>query len=113
MPATKSIVFHPCLQHLIDSHIQLIGGSGHAARTAIAIDAYHTGLSKEEAIDLFRHQEDFKLDYTANQIESIYRKGLKQFSCSTLRDRCSDLVGCYCETCPFSQCSGKVSVYAI
>jgi hypothetical protein len=96
----KSIGFHPCLQHLLDSHIQLLGGSGHAARTAIAIDAYHAGLSKEEAIDLFRHQEDFNLDYTAYQIESIYRKGLKPFSCSTLRDRCSDLVGSYCDTCP-------------
>lgn len=100
VPTTKSIGFHPCLQHLFDSHIQLLGGSGHAARTAIAIDAYHAGLSKEEAIDLFRHQEDFNLNYTRYQIESIYRKGLKSFSCSTLRDRCSDLVGSYCETCP-------------
>ena len=112
MPTAKSIGFHPCLQHLLDSHIQLLGGSGHAARTAIAIDAYHAGLSKEEAIDLFRHQEDFKLDYTAYQIESIYRKGLSPFSCSTLRDQCDDLVGSYCETCSlfdYIDYSSKVS----
>lgn len=92
--------FHPCLQQLIDSHVQLVGGPGHAARTAIAIDACNTGLSKEAAIDLFRHQDDFKLDYTAYQIESIYSKGLKPFNCSTLRDKCGDLVRCYCKACP-------------
>ncbi|NMC18726.1 MAG: hypothetical protein GYA38_10100 [Chloroflexi bacterium] len=92
--------FHPCLQHLIDSRVQLSGGSGHAARTAIAIDACNSGLSKEAAIDLFRHQDDFKLEYTTYQIESIYSKSLKPFSCSTLLDKCGDLVRCYCETCP-------------
>jgi hypothetical protein len=109
---TKSIGFHPCLQHLIDSRIQLDGGAGHDARTAIAIDAYNAGLTKEAAIDLFRHQNDFKLDYTAYQLESIYGKGLKPFSCSTLLDKCGDLVRCYCKSCPRGQYldySGKVS----
>jgi len=88
------------LQKLIDSHVQLSGGPGHAARTAIAIDAYNAGLSKEAAVDLFKHQDDFKLDYTTYQIESIYSKGLKPFNCSTLRDKCGDLVCGYCKTCP-------------
>jgi hypothetical protein len=104
--------FHPCLQHLLDNKVQLLGGSGHAARTAIAIDACHAGLSKEAAIDLFRPQEDFKLDYTAYQIESIYSKSLRQFSCSTLRDKCGDLLGGYCETCPlfgYVESTGEVS----
>jgi hypothetical protein len=91
---------HPCLQHLIDSCVQLSGGPGHNARTAIAIDAYNAGLSKEAAIDLFRHQDDFKLDYTTYQVESIYSKGLKPFSCFTLLDKCGDLVICYCKSCP-------------
>ena len=92
--------FHPCLQHLIDDHIQLVGGEGHAARTAIAIDAYNVGMSKEAAIGLFKHQNDFNLDYTTYQIESIYSKGLKPFKCSTLLDKCGDLVRCYCDVCP-------------
>ena len=92
--------FHSCLQHIIDSRIQLVGGAGHDVRTAIAIDAYNSGLSKEAAIDLFRHQDDFKLDYTTYQVESIYSKGLKPFSCSKLLDKCGDLVRCYCEACP-------------
>jgi hypothetical protein len=91
---------HPCLQHLIDSCVQLSGGPGHNARTAIAIDAYNAGLSKEAAIDLFRNQDDFKLDYTTYQVESIYSKGLKPFSCFTLLDKCGDLVICYCKSCP-------------
>jgi DNA primase large subunit len=73
--------------------------AGHSARTAIAIDAYNAGLTKEAAIDLFRHQDDFSLDYTTYQIESIYSKGLKPFSCSKLRDQCGDLVEGYCEAC--------------
>jgi len=92
--------FHPCLQHLIDGRIQLSGGPGHDARTAIAIDAYNAGLSKEAAIGLFKHQDDFNLDYTTHQIESIYRKGLKPFRCSTLLDKCGDLVRRYCAACP-------------
>ena len=105
--------FHPCLQHLLDNRVQLLSGAGYNAKTAIAIDAYNAGLSKEATIDLFRHQDDFKLDYTAYQIESIYSKGLRPFSCSTLRDKCGDLVGCYCEACSFNQPvddSGKASV---
>jgi hypothetical protein len=92
--------FHPCLQRLIDSHVQLNGGPGHEARTAIAIDAYHADLSKEAAVDFFRHQDDFREDYTVHQVESIYSKGLKPYNCLTLRDKCGDLVTCYCESCP-------------
>ena len=99
-PAPRCSKLRPCLQKLIDSHVLLRGGPGHAARTAIAIDAYNAGLSKEAAVDLFKHQDDFKLDYTMHQIESIYSKGLKPFNCSTLLDKCGDLVGCYCKTCP-------------
>jgi hypothetical protein len=109
--APRASGFHPCLQHLIDNRAQLVGGPGHDARTAIVIDAFHAGLSKEEAIDLFRHQEDFKFDYTAYQVDSIYRKELNCFSCTTLRDKCGDLVGCYCKSCPLGQYidySGKV-----
>jgi hypothetical protein len=96
----RAFRFHPCLQNLIDGHVQLSGGHGHAARTAIAIDAYNAGLSKEAAIDLFRHQDDFKLDYTTYQVGSIYSKELKPFSCSKLLDKCRDLVRCYCDACP-------------
>jgi hypothetical protein len=101
--APRSCGFHPCLQYLIDSRVQLLGGSGHAARTAIAIDAYNARLSKEAAIDLFKHQEDFNLDYTTYQIDSIYSKGLKSFKCSTLLDKCGALVRSYCEKCQRSK----------
>jgi hypothetical protein len=104
---TQLFQFHPCLQHLIDNHIQLEGGSGHAARTAIAIDAYNAGLSKEEAVALFRHQSDFRPDYTLYQVESIYSKGLKPFKCSTLLDKCGDLVRCYCAACPRGEYIGN------
>ena len=108
-PEPRYSVFHPCLQHLIDGHIQLVGGEGHAARTAIAIDAYNSGLSKEAAIVLFKHQNDFNLDYTTYQIESIYNKALKPFKCSTLQDKCGDLVRCYCAACPRSRYIGNKS----
>jgi len=98
-PAPRCSKLRPCLQKLIDSHVQLRGGPGHAARTAIAIDAYNAGLSKEVAIGLFKHQDDFNLDYTSYQIESIYSKGLKPFKCLTLLDKCGDLVRSYCEKC--------------
>jgi len=101
--------FHPCLQHLIDDRVQLRGGAGHVARTAIAIEAYNSGLSKEAAIGLFKHQNDFNLDYTTYQIESIYSKALKPFKCSTLQDKCGDLVRCYCAACPRSRYIGNKS----
>ncbi|NLH22345.1 MAG: hypothetical protein GX463_09295 [Methanothrix sp.] len=104
--APRRYGFHPCLQHLIDARVQLRGGAGYEARTAIAIDAYNSGLSKEAAVDLFKHQDNFKPDYTMHQIESIYSKGLKPFKCSTLLDKCGDLVGCYCKTCPRSKYIG-------
>lgn len=104
--APRRYGFHPCLQHLIDGRVQLRGGAGYEARTAIAIDAYNSGLSKEAAVDLFKHQDNFKPDYTMHQIESIYSKGLKPFKCSTLLDKCGDLVGCYCKTCPRSKYIG-------
>jgi DNA primase large subunit len=68
-------------------------------RVAIAIEAIRCGLSEEEAVRLFKGQEDFDEQYTINQIRFIREKNYKRYSCEKLQDECGFFVKGYCEKC--------------
>jgi DNA primase large subunit len=71
-------------------------------RVAIAAEALRCGMSKEEAIDLFRNQDDFDEQTTIGYIRYILDNNYRRYGCEKLQDQCSSFVEGYCEKCPLS-----------
>jgi hypothetical protein len=95
----------PCIRTIIDSGAQLEGGEGHMMRVAIAAEALRCGLSEEQAIDLFRCQEDFEEQETIKNIRFIWDNQYKRFGCEKLQDVCGSIVKGCCEKCPYQAVS--------
>lgn len=92
----------PCIRGIIDSGAQLEGGEGHMMRVAIAAEALRCGLSEEQAVGLFRSQDDFDEQTTRENIQYIWDKRYKRFRCEKLQDVCGSIVKGCCEMCPLS-----------
>lgn len=103
---TKSVFpsdeMRPCIREVIESKVQLEGGEGHAMRVAIAAEALRCGLSEEQAIDLFRSQDDFDEHTTLRNIQYIWENDYRRYSCETLQDKSGSFVKESCRQCPFS-----------
>lgn len=89
----------PCMQGVLSAKVTLEGHEGHAMRVAIAIEAWNTGLSVEQAIELFKDQADFKTEIARNYIEDIYCRAYHPYSCDKLKEQCKPLVDPYCVEC--------------
>ena len=88
-----------CMRGLLVDNVSLDGGEGHAMRVAISAEAYNTGLSVEDSVNLFKNQPDFDEAMTRGHVEYVYSQGYHRFSCRTLKDQCSVLVSPYCSKC--------------
>ena len=61
----------PCMKGLLQSTTLLEGFEGHTMRVAIAAEALNIGLTIEEAIELFKDQDDFKYEISRKQVKDI------------------------------------------
>jgi hypothetical protein len=89
-----------CLKEVLAARIPLVGSEGHEMRVAIAAEARNVGYTIEQTIELFKDQPDFNPDITRKNVEYIYASGYRQYSCDTLREKCSSLITPYCIKCP-------------
>ena len=105
-PISSTTLDH-CMVCALADGVQLEGSEGHHLRLAIAIKAQKIGMTEDKAVSLFRGQKDFDPDFTRQKIGEIWSRDYSPMSCETLRDRCGDLVGRYCSTCPFARARPK------
>ncbi|MCJ7443469.1 MAG: hypothetical protein MUO26_02880 [Methanotrichaceae archaeon] len=89
----------PCMIAIIESGTQLNGPEGDNMRVAIAAEAWNTGMSIENAIELYKTQDDFDPEKTRSKLDYIYGR-YRPYRCETLRDQCHTLVSQYCQKCP-------------
>jgi hypothetical protein len=73
---------------------QLNGSEGHDMRIAIVCEAWASGKSTEEIVQLFADQDDFNEATTAKNVADIVNRGYHPWRCDTLRDRCASFVSC-------------------
>lgn len=88
-----------CMKMCLGNKMQLTGTGGHRMRLAIAIKALVIDMNMDDIIDLYSYHDDFKPDYTRQQIESA--RGKKPFSCETLKATCGEFASMWCEGCKF------------
>lgn len=94
-PKTEGIrpIFHWALAQ------DLTGSSdAHFMRVAIVREFYNNGVNDPyDLAMLFQHQDDFKLDYSIDQVNSIIKDDFGVWSWETLEERCAILVEKYNE----------------
>ena len=92
----------PCIQGVLNARVHLEGSEGHAMRVAIAVESWNIGLSVDKATELFKDQADFEAGITHNNIEYIYARAYRPYSCDKLKEQCKFLVDPYCRGCTWS-----------
>lgn len=78
--------------------------SGHEFRTAVACEAINAGFTDNEIHQIFKtHDESsgepYNYETTQYQIKQLRRKQLNRWSCSTLQEKCPDIIMQYCNHC--------------
>lgn len=99
----SSHVLDYCMQRALEDQLPLEGSEGHHLRLAMAIKAQKIGLDAEATAQLFQHQKDYDHDFSLNKVLETWSYAYSPWSCSTLRDKCGNLVKAYCQSCPFNQ----------
>jgi hypothetical protein len=92
----------PCAKRALADKVVLDGSEGHWMRVCIAIEAQLMGLPIDNAVDLFKDQPDFDLNFTRDKImNDVWPREYHRFSCEKLREECGSIVGLYCAECEF------------
>jgi len=93
----------PCIQKALN--MQLIEEQGNKMRVAIVREFYNFGLTdREELINLFRNQSDFRYDRTAYYVDKITEHEYKVWPRSTLLEKCPKFIDC--TDCQRYDCKG-------
>ncbi|MGD0954267.1 MAG: hypothetical protein ABR985_18070 [Methanotrichaceae archaeon] len=88
-----------CMRGALEAKVALEGSEGHEMRVAIATEAWNTGLTEGECIELFSVQPDFDKEVTRAKVKEIYARSYNPWNCDTLRDKCGSFVSPYCSDC--------------
>lgn len=91
-----------CMKKVLEDKLPLHGSEGHNLRVAIVVKAQTIGMDEEETAQLFLHQDNYDRDLTYSKVAEIRAYDYLPWSCDTLRDKCGNLMGDYCEVCPIN-----------
>jgi hypothetical protein len=92
----RSGIMRPCILAALNE--QLDGSEGNDMRVAIVCEAFASGKSREEIIQLFKGQADFDETITAKYVDYAIEKSYRPWRCETLQEKCSNFINC--NLCP-------------